>query len=277
MAFNGRFVLNLAHLAARNGGDISEFIQMSGKSDLELEEENCIVEDGNYNAIIEQAVRITKDDYFGLHAGVNLNLSAAGLILQLAQSSSTVKEALELACQYANLGCSVLPMNLVEEEKHFKILFEAEASWRSSSELAFRHTALGVIAFKIREFKSLTRMQHEALRVNLSWEKDGDRKEFERVFGCSAHFGSKELSIVFDKKHLNEKVVSSNYELLKLLIAHAEEINSSLKNKKDFSCIVRQSIIKLIKPYFPTIEEVAAHLNISSRTLQRRFAEADQT
>ena len=87
MAFNGRFVLNLSHLADKQGADVSSIIELSGKGQKELIKEDCIVEDNNYNQVLEKIVELTGDELFGLHAGENLNLSAAGLILQLVQNA----------------------------------------------------------------------------------------------------------------------------------------------------------------------------------------------
>jgi len=41
--------------------------------------------------------------------------------------------------------------------------------------------------------------------------------------------------------------------------------------------MVKQVVVSLVDPAFPTIEQVAAHLNMSLRTLQRRLKTADST
>jgi AraC-like DNA-binding protein len=273
MAFNGRFVLNMAHLAARQGGDIVEVIALSGKTMAELSEESCVVDDANYNAVAEHLAASTGDNYFGLHAGENLNLSAAGLIVQLAQTSETVKQALELCCEYANLGCSVLPMALLEEKDCYKITLTPNQLWRSNSEVSFQHTAAGVLAFTIKEYHSLTRLKQNPVEVHLTWSDRNGAAEYERVFGCPVHFAADQLAIVLSKDSVNEAVVTSDYNLLRVLVAHADELSSKRDHALGFASEVTQSIIKLVKPDFPTIEAVASHLNISARTLQRKLKE----
>jgi AraC-like DNA-binding protein len=277
MAFNGRFILNIAHLASRQGGNIKEFVELSGKSLEELGEEACIVENANYNAILELAVKTTTDHHFGLHAGEHLNLSAAGLIVQLAQTSETVKQALELCCQFANLGCSALPLGLEEKKDCYKVTFTPDQLWKGDSEIAFQHTTAGVIAFTIKEFHSLTRMQHHPIAVHLSWSDKEGAAEYERVFGCPVSFGANEVAVLLKKEHVEDTVITSDYKLLQMLVAHAEEMSSNLDHEKGFAALVAQSIIKLVKPEFPTIEEVAGHLNVSSRTLQRRLQDEGLT
>jgi len=271
MAFNGRFLLNMAFFAARQGGNIHDYIALTGKSYAELNDESCTVDDSVYNSVIERAVRTTHDDFFGLHAGEHLNMEAAGLIVQLAQTSQTVKQAIELCCEFANLGCSALPMKLLVEGDYYKIMLTPNELWKNQSPIAFQHTAEGALAFTIKEFCSLTRMKHDPIRVHVPWPKPGNPGEYERVFGCPVLFNRDEIAILLNKEHVEEPVITSNFNLLKVLITHATEKSAKINNTHGFQSIVKQSIINLVKPDFPTIEQVSAHLNVSSRTLQRKL------
>lgn len=271
MAFNGRFLLNMAHFATRQGGDLSQFLEITGKSFEELNEESCVVDDTTYNRVLELAVEISDDAYFGLHAGENLNLSAAGLIVQLSQTSETVKQAIELCCEYANLGCSALPLSLVKKENLYKVILSPNELWKNQSAVSFQHTTEGVIAFTIKEFNSLTRMKQNPVVIHLTWPKPKDTSEYERVFGCPVLFNQDEIAIVLKEEHVEEKVITSNYNLLSVLIAHATEKSAAISKTQGFVSLVKQSMLNLIKPEFPTIDQVAGHLNISSRTLQRKL------
>ena len=275
MAFNGRFVMNIAQFAGNLGANMGELIALSGKQVDELCEESCSLENHAYNAVIERAVETTGDPFFGLHAGENLNLAAAGLIGQLTQSSETVKQALELCCEFANLGCSALPMKLYKESDQYKVTLTPNELWKSQSENAVRHTAEGVLAFTIREFQSLTRMQHSPFAIHLPWTRPTNISEYERVFGCPTLFSKEEIAILLKKEHVAETVITSDYDLFRVLISHAQEKSSHMTEEQGFAAIVKQSVLKLIKPEFPTLDQVAAHLNISPRTLQRRLKEED--
>lgn len=273
MAFNGRFVLNMAHLATNYGVDSDELILISKKSSEELCDESCIVENVVYNAVIEKAVELTKDPFFGLHAGENLNLAAAGLISQITQSCETVKQALEYCCAFANLGCSALPMKLEEQKDQYKLTLKPNKLWEKQSPIALKHTAEGVLAFTIKEFHSLTRQKHSPIAIHLPWKGSADIKEYERIYACPVFFNKNEIALLLRKQDVEEKVISSDYTLLRILVAHAEEKSAQLVQQKGFSSIVKQSVVKLVKPEFPTIEMVASHLNISLRTMQRRLKE----
>jgi len=271
MAFNGRFVVNIAHQASSYGVDARSLIRLLGKTQDELSEELCVIDDASYSDIIEKAVELTKDPFFGLHAGENLNIAAAGLIAQITQSCDTVKQALEYCCEFANLGCSALPMSLKEEKHHYKVTLRPNLSWSEQFPLAFKHTSDGVLAFTIKEFQSLTRQKHQAIAIYLPWVKPADPKEYERVFSCPVFFNHNDIAILLRKEDVEDKVISSDYELLRILVAHAEEKSRSISTQKGFVSLVKRSVVKLVKPEFPSIEMVAGHLNISKRTLQRRL------
>ncbi len=271
MAFNGRFVLNLAYFAESIGGDKDEFVKVSNFTEEELSSDTCIVSDVVYNEIVEMAVRSTKDEYFGLHAGENLNLAAGGLITQIVQNSRTVKQALEYCCEFANIGCSVLPMSLIEESNHYKIILTPDESWSSKSFVSFQHTVYGVLAFSVQEFFSLTRQKKHPIEVHLPWPKPTNKHEYERVFGCEVLFNKDVISILLEKRDVEEKIVSADFNLLRVLLKYAEEKTSQISKVQGFSSIVKQSLIKLKKPEFPTIEQISSHLNISPRTLQRKL------
>ena len=271
MAFNGKFVLNVAQYAAIQGTSLHAIIDQLPQTLEELCDDACIVSNIDYQNVIEKSVELTRDAHFGLHAGENLNLAAAGLIGQITQSCATVKQALEYCCEFANLGCSVLPMSLIEEEAYYKIQITPDQEWVAQSELSFEHTAAGVLAFSIREIESLTFEQNSPIKIHVPWTTPVDVNEYTRVLNTTVHFDQPELAIFLDKAYVEAKVINANYDLLRILVAHAQEKSLEIEQEQGFKVVVRQSVLKLIKPDFPNINEVAGHLNMSARTLQRKL------
>jgi AraC-like DNA-binding protein len=271
MAFNGKFVVNLALFAANRGVDINDVLQHASKPIEELCTDECIVSNEEYQAVIEHALVLTNDIHFGLHAGENLNLAAAGLIGQITQTCSTVKEALQYCCEFANLGCSVLPMNLIETESGYEVRITPDESWKASSEITYRQTLDGVMAFTIRELASLSLAKYQPLAIHLPWNDVTDDSEYKRILGGQVVFNESEIAIILSKEHVEQKIVNADYELLRILVAHAQDKSDRIEGEQGFKKVVKQSVLKLIKPDFPTLEQVASHLNMSSRTLQRKL------
>jgi len=59
----------MAHFASVLGASFEDLIEKSGLTVELLDREDCIVEDGVYNSIVEECVDLTGDQYFGLHEG----------------------------------------------------------------------------------------------------------------------------------------------------------------------------------------------------------------
>lgn len=273
MHFNGRFVVNLAQIASHQGADINEILSISQKPYEELCSEDCKLDSATYNAVLEECVHQTKDELFGLHAGENLNLQAAGLIVQIAHSASTVKEALEYCCEFANLGCSALPTELVKDDESYKLTLKPNPIWLAESEESVVHTIYGYLAFTIKEYQSITRSNDFPDEIWLTSIRPDNYKELERVVGCPVKFEQGENAIFFSKDKVEKEVVTSDYNLLQVLVAHANSKMEQMAQGHGFYNIVRKSVLNLVKPEFPTIEQVAAHLNMSVRTFQRKLSD----
>ena len=129
MAFNGRFLLDVAYFSAQNGADLKALIRATGHSEASLSDPNCKVESEAYNRMLRLALDMTGDTLSGLHMGEGMNLAGGGLIVQIIQSSSTVREALKYCCDFANLGCSSLPMSMEEADGQCRIRMRPDPVW----------------------------------------------------------------------------------------------------------------------------------------------------
>ncbi len=277
MHFNGRFVLSMIDFAGQLGADSKALIGLTGLTMEELSQEDCRFGQDIYNAVIESAMEKTGDPLFGLHGGEHLNLAAAGLINQIAQTSATVRQALEYCCEFANLGCSALPTELHRMGTDYKLTLRPVKEWADQSKVSVEQTVYGYLAFTVREFQSITRNTHVPKEVWLTCEAPPEPADVERVVGCAVRFEREENAIIFDEKHIESPVVTSDFALLRILVSHAEEKERSLRNELGFYSQVKRAVVNLVKPEFPSIEQIAAHLNMSVRTFQRKLKEDGHT
>ncbi len=84
-------------------------------------------------------------------------------------------------------------------------------------------------------------------------------------------FNQPETALFFAKRDVDQPVITSNYALLRVLVAHAYEKLSEVEHESGFHATVKRSIMNLAKPEFPTINQVASNMNLSVRTLQRKL------
>lgn len=278
MTFNARFIANIIQFASQQGADKRILVSLTGVNDLEeLSDPELRFDSYIYNKVLEKALELTGDPYFGLHVGEYLSLSAAGLIVQIVQSCRTVHEALNYIVDFANLGCSALPYQLKEQKNDWELFMTPNPLWVKQSPDSVRHTMDGAVVFTIREFHTLTRQKYYPQKIHFTYPRPKQFLEYERLFKCPVYFNQPTTSIFLNKKQVAEPVITSDFDLLRILVSHAEKKLLGLKKEHGFSTIVRQAIFNLVKPQFPTIEQVASNLNISVRTLQRRLKEEGLT
>ena len=269
--------MSMIQYAVANGADFGSLLTIARQSYEFLCDEESRVDSATYNRVIEACVDLTKDEFFGLHAGEYLNLSAAGLIGQITQTSSTVKEALEYCCEFANLGCRALPMLLEEVDSGYKVDFVPDQIWAEESEVATKQTIDGVLAFTLREFHLLTVQNFYPKEIGFAFSRPKNISEYERVFKCPLGFDQPNTFILFDAKHVEAKVATSDYNLLRVLVKFAEEKVAEIEQEQGFYSVVRKNVMNLVNPDFPTIETVAFNMNMSVRALQRKLKEENKT
>ena len=271
MTFSARYIANIIRFGAQQGVDSSELLSLVNRNFTELDDEDLRFESAVYNRVLEKALDLSGDPYFGLHLGEYLSLSAAGLISQIVQTSRTIREALDHLVAFANLGCRSLPFSLERLDGDWILAVHPAEIWWHQSPASVRHTIDAVLVFTIREYHNLTLQQRHPLAVHLSYERPEKFMAYEKVFGSPVRFAMPFSGVVIGDQQMDQKIITSDYRLLQVLVQHAQTRLAQWNRQLDFFTLVRNSIVNMVKPQFPTIEQVAANLNISVRTLQRRL------
>jgi AraC-like DNA-binding protein len=273
MPFNGRFVANLIAFAAQQGADSEALTALTGLSFEALGEEDRKLDNETYNRVLETAVAMTNNPCLGLQAGEYLNLSAAGLVLQIMQASATLRQALQYACDFANLSCSSLPLALENRGGETWITLVPDSLWLEQSPLAVQHTTDGLLAFTLREFRTLTWRQPQPVAFHYAFEPPARLSEYERVLGTPLACRAKQTAIVLRKRELDQPIITRDQGLLQALVQLAEERLAALQHQGGFLQTVKRTMLNLARPEFPTAEMTAANLNLSLRSLQRKLQE----
>lgn len=278
MAFRVRFVKNIIRFARQRGADLDTLLQAAGYHDLEaMDDETQFIGKEAYDQVITKALEQSGDPLMGLHLGEYLSLSAAGLIVQIAQNSRTVLEALQYTVNFANLGCQELPFELKELDHAWELSLKPNPEWEAQYPQSAHQTIDGQMVFSLREFQSLSLQKHHPLSVHFAYAKPQAKAEYDRVFQCPVRIGMPYTAIYLRKEHVADKVISSDYDLLRLLVGFAEQKLANLENYQSFTNTVRQTIVQMRQTQFPTILQIAANLNMSVRTLQRRLKQEGYT
>lgn len=272
MAFRATFVKNIIHFAAQRGVRQADLLQAVGCRQLEdLNDEHKFFDRAGYDRIMQIAIGQSQDAHLGLHFGEFMSLSAAGLIAQIVQNSRTVLEALQYTVAFANLGCQELPFRLREGDNSWELALLPTTDWAKQYPLSAEQTMDGMMVFTLREFQSITLRKHQPISVHFGYARPTAQQEYQRIFDCPVHIGSTRTALYLDKAHVADQVVAGDYQLLQLLVRYADQKLEAMAQQQDLSHRIRKTILHMASPHFPTIQEAAANLNLSVRTLQRKL------
>jgi AraC-like DNA-binding protein len=99
----------------------------------------------------------------------------------------------------------------------------------------------------------------------------------ERYFRAPVRFGRATNTLVFSAGELGAPLVTADAGLLPFLLRHAEECLTRMPAAAPFSDEVRRAVMVAISAGEPSIEEVAARLGASARSVQRRLHDDGQS
>ncbi len=169
------------------------------------------------------------------------------------------------------LGCRAIPLRLEKTGDAYALRMKPDPVWQAQSPEAALHTLEGNLAFSLREYQQLVLGPQPPLRVHLTRPRPELITEFERVFKAPLYFGQEEGALFFSARQLEAPVLTSDYQLLRILVRHADEQLAAVQQQTGTVYQVREAILQLMDFGLPSIEQVAANLHQSVRSLQRRL------
>src|SRR5690606_20491036 len=219
--------------------------------------------------IWKNIIHLSKNELAGFHFGASMQLAALGIVGQVIQMSSTVKEALNHACSMVHLLTDFYSLKVEEKDKTFIISFEKIAG---HSDLETSQDQMGdfLLSFVLYEVKGLVLENPLPIHASFPTYKKQYQKEYEAILGCHAK-KSENYILEFKKEYLNTKIITANYEIQSLLIdkigllQNPSSLNGDL-SKRIFNFLIANSFL-----FSLSIESVSGNFNISVRTLQRQL------
>ena len=213
------------------------------------------------------------DPALGLHLGELYNMAALGIVGQLIQVSRTVGEGVEKACASFNLVSNALRLKLEHHPDRFRMVLEMDDRVLETASAAARHLITSSMVFACRELHFLVDGGHEPRSVSLAFESVLP-EEHARVFGCAVTFGAAQNAVEFDPAVLAHPILFADYELLVMLEKEAcKRLTALQEQQSTLATQIHAMIYALLDPALPSVEQVAANLNLSARSLQRKLAE----
>jgi AraC-like DNA-binding protein len=228
----------------------------------------------NYYSILDSAIDLTGDQYFGLHMGEGADPGDLSILGYIMANCRTVGEALEKVGKYFGVIGSVLNIYLKSEGNYAKLIYDMRKHFPNN---CIRHCIdTGLANF----YAMIKNIASEPVEIKEVWLKTGapeDQGEYNRIFKCPIKFAQPAAALVFPSSVLDVTLRYPNSALLSLLEHHANSFLSKIDEKDFFSRKIGLLLFEQIQGNNPTIDDVAKELGLSVRVLQKKLKEEGLT
>ena len=264
-----KLVISLLAYAAQRDISPAALCKLSNITEKELQQKDKALTVKQVSDVWANAIHLSKDEFFGLHFGESLQLSALGIVGEIIKSSGTVGEAISIASSLVHLITDAFKLEISQREETFTVHFIPQLSnWQNI--IAARQTLDLLMVFVVHEMDGLMLKKIKPQKVSYMPETTSNT-ELERVMRCAVTEGASENIMLFDKALWDEPIITANYELQKLLLQQMPAANKFgneplALNKRIYNYLMSNSYLGMV-----SLDDIASNFNLSTRTIQRKL------
>lgn len=258
--------LHLAEVVARFGVGEDELFAGLGFDRAALSDPGMRLALPELRALIERARALSGEPGLGFHLGLQMRVSAHGYVGFAALASSTIGEALEVAERFAPTRTDALALRLHRDGSSASLVFEELAPLDSAADVVILGLMLGLK--QIGEALTGHVLQGD---VDLRFSEPDYFSRFRHLLTGRVRFDQPVNQLVFDRATLELRIVEADPAALRLAREQCERELSKLQAAGTMRARVRGLLGE--DRGFPSVEDAAAQLHVSPRTLKRRLSE----
>ena len=222
----------------------------------------------HFNAALERAIELTGDPHVGLHAGERVRPAHYGVVGYIMMSCDTSRQVIQAHQRWHQLVMRGAEVDYEEADGLLRLreslpplpglLTRPAGECHAASLLSFARWIFG--------------QQFRPVEMSFPYPRPESLDEYRRVFGCPMVFDAPCFALAIHNGLLDRPLPQADPELRQMMEARAERQARELGLGDDpFMAQLRTAIGRLLPQAVPEMDEVAAALNISGRTLQRRL------
>jgi AraC-like DNA-binding protein len=214
------------------------------------------------------AVAASGDPCFGLRVASAVSQTTFHALGYTLMASTTLREAFERVVRYFRIVTDAGELALVSagDEVHLELRPLPGPEPADEAVDAF-------VSVFVRMCRALAGRDYAPLRIELRRAAPADRSGFDRVLRAPLVFGAPVTRLVFDAAGFERPLEGANPELAlhndAIVVRHLARFD-----KQNIRARVEAALIERLPHGEPSQDEIAAALHVSTRSLQRRLAEA---
>jgi AraC-like DNA-binding protein len=257
--------LHLLELVKPWGVTGEELLRDSGLVEGALAEPDARVAVPQMAALVERARALTGEPALGMYAGMHMRVSSHGYLGFAALTASNVRQALELAEKYAPTRTTALVLRLTVEDGTAQLVVEERADFGAA-----RDAMVFALVIGIWQIGNALTGRELTGSADFAFPEPAYFAKVAR-FAPRVRFGQPANRLVFDASVLELPLVMADPESLRLAQAQCDRALAAMGDKEQLAARVR-ALIPLEEGGVRSLEDVAARLGLSARTLKRKLA-----
>jgi AraC-like DNA-binding protein len=230
-------------------------------------------EPGEETDFWSNALELTGDPALGLHMGeVASDNNSLGMLGMLAERCRTVRQAIEMICQYSSTLTSVFDFSFTVSDQEAVFHFNPHPLWEKTNPESARQAVDLWISSLTTRIYSLTGRHIYPIRTELRFPKKYP-EEYQRIIKSPVYFDKASSCMVYSKKDLDTPLISYDESLLPVFNALLQKKQEQLKAKDSVKGRIKFLILSVFHGQIVHIDIIASHLHMTTRTLQRKLSD----
>jgi AraC-like DNA-binding protein len=218
----------------------------------------------------------TGEPLLGLYLGEKITPAILGMIGYLMQSSRTLYDAIVQLAKFNDLHSTMMKYEIIETNETIEVRYHPAVLWIHQYPESVRQAVELAMSGLLTFFRTLSSRAMSPLKVELKYPERSIR-EYDKIFKGIIVFDADRCALTFKRSDLLAPIASFDKSLFMRFGDILEKKLQSLHADEKFSDQVRQVILTEFKGTSPSVELIAAHLNMTVRSIQRRLKDENTT
>ena len=268
------YLQGLVDYLARLGIEPAQLLALAQLSPEILAQRDQRIAASTYLDLLGQGVRLSGDDCLGLHLGEAIRPGYYGVLGYLIMSCPTLADALHRQARYAALVGNLGHIELEDWPQGDSPEPLVVHRWTPLLPQQQRQIAEETLAGWVTFGRWVTGLDEPPLEVHFQHPAPADTREHQRLFRCPVKFAQPQNALIFPKRLLTLPLGQADAQVRLMLDAYADRRLSEIEQGHSVLDRARALLARQLPEQGLELEQLAAQLALSPRTLQRRLREA---
>nr|WP_278116143.1 AraC family transcriptional regulator [Mesorhizobium sp. WSM4875]WIE94654.1 AraC family transcriptional regulator [Mesorhizobium sp. WSM4875] len=257
----------------RTGADLKALLVRHGLSDARIGNPNARVDMRDYFEFFEDAARTFENPVLGARLGFALRPGDLWPIGLLLMQASSIGSALTYYARYATAFQTATTFSLQPSSHGLVFGYKVHADIRPKS--LFRQDNEFTLACICSQLQMAFDNDWRPVEVHFEHPSNGQDAMLQRMFGAPVQFGQTRNCIMVDRRDAERQHRTEDRDFINVLNQHMASVIAS--SNQDVSATEQVKALISVRLGLTSVElnDLAAEMAITPRTLQRRLAEED--